>query len=325
VTHDVVVVGAGPGGLQAATAAASEGLDTFVLERAAVGGQIGQTPLLENSVFSNGGITGPEFAAMMRRQCEVMGARIEAGEVVDLVELDDGVKGLAYTINGYKRQVRAHVVILAMGMSWNRVVIPGIEGMAGVYYGPARSIGYDAAGKDVAVYGGGPAAGQAILALADAINTRTCYAIVRSKLKMPQYLIDRIAKHPKVKLLEATSILRMVSGLGATIGLMLSTRPSAPLHVRALFMCNGLSPATAWVRNSVATNEDGKIITNGLATTMAGVYAIGDCRAGSSPRVGVAIGDGCMAVTEAWRYFEKLPVCRNCPTIFGAMPQTAAV
>jgi thioredoxin reductase (NADPH) len=80
VTHDVVVVGAGPGGLQAATAAASEGLDTFVLERAAVGGQIGQTPLLENSVFANGGITGPEFAAMMRRQCEVMGARIEAGK-----------------------------------------------------------------------------------------------------------------------------------------------------------------------------------------------------------------------------------------------------
>jgi thioredoxin reductase (NADPH) len=212
-----------------------------------------------------------------------------------------------------------------MGMKLEPRGHPRHRGHGGRVLRAGPAIGFDAAGKDVAVYGGGPAAGQAILALADAISTRTCYAIVRSKLKMPQYLMDRIAKHPKVKLLEATSILRMVSGLGATIGLMLSTRPAAPLHVRALFMCNGLSPATAWVRNSVATNEDGKIITNGLATTMPGVYAIGDCRAGSSPRVGVAIGDGSMAVTEAWRYFEKLPVCRNCPTIFGAMPQTAAV
>jgi thioredoxin reductase (NADPH) len=319
-TYDVVIVGAGPGGLQAATAAASEGLTTLVLERGQVGGQIGQTPLLENSVFANGGVTGPEFAAMMRRQAEVMGAKIERGEVTKLVETGRD-KGIVYVRDGEPFQVHAHVVILAMGMKWNHVPIPGIGPMVGrfVHYGPAKSIDFDAEGKDVAVYGGGPAAGQAILALADAISTRTCYAVVRSKLAMPQYLVDRIKRHPKVELHEGVQINRVLPALGASMGMMLSDRGGS-VHVKALFMCNGLSPATEWVRNLLELDPDGRIVTKNLATSIPGVYAIGDCRSGSTARVGVAIGDGSMAVTEAWKYFSKQPVCRNCPTIFGVKP-----
>src|SRR5678816_621906 len=81
--YDLIVVGAGPGGLQAATAAATEGLNVLVLERGTVGGQIGQTPLLENSAVT-GAIRGPELAERMKLQALSMGASILAGEALAL-------------------------------------------------------------------------------------------------------------------------------------------------------------------------------------------------------------------------------------------------
>jgi thioredoxin reductase (NADPH) len=195
--YDVLVIGAGPGGMQAAIAAASEGLKTLVLERDKVGGQIGQTPKLENSVFANGGLTGPQFATMMREQADRMGVEFHYGDAFSLratkksvvVGVKIGLSPAHVRIEHYT----ARTVVLAMGNKWNDIDIPGMkEGMAAglVKIGPVDCLHADVKGKDVAVFGGGPAAGQAILELA--LKARRVHVIMRSHYRMPQYLIDRM-------------------------------------------------------------------------------------------------------------------------------------
>lgn len=326
-TWDMVVIGAGPGGLQAAIAAGSEGMKVLVLERATVGGQIGQTPLLENSVFATGGITGPAFAAMMKAQALAMGATIEAGEVkalwVDKMPGRQGQKVLRVKFAaGADRPIHAHTVVVAVGAKWQELDIPGLRSRIGkqVNFGPVRSIGYNATGRDVAVYGGGPAAGQAILALAQQVNTRKVQVLMRSTLRMPQYLVDRIMEAERagrVELHEHTTITSIKEHQGQLTLNLSGSSNRVYTQVDALFMCNGLLPATEWLEGTLPLDEDGRIIvTDGVKTELPGVFAIGDCRSGSTPRVGVAVGDGSLAVTYAWQYFAAQPVCSMCDKLF---------
>ncbi len=330
--YDVVIIGAGPGGLQAAIAAASEGLVVLVLEAGKVGGQIGQTPLLENSVFSAGGITGPAFAESMHKQALAMGATIVAGRAIGITE----VRGanphwrVAYNVpTGGSKQAHTHTVIIAVGNRWRELDIPGAKELVGrkVHLGPARSIGYNATGRDVAVYGGGPAAGQAILALAAEVNTRRVRVYMRTKLRMPLYLSDRIREAEKagrVTIHEDTQITKFHLGLEDQLHVHVQgNRAQRWIDVvDAVFMCNGLQPATEWLeKGPVKLNGVGQIECDGVAAILVrkdlvkgGIYAIGDCRAGSTARVGVAIGDGSQAITEIWRYFLKMenPPCARC-------------
>jgi thioredoxin reductase (NADPH) len=316
--YDVAIVGAGPGGLQAAIAAASEGLSVIVIEKGAVGGQIGQTPLLENTVFCGGGITGPDFAEMMKNQALEMGANIIKAEVIALGVQSNGDKKLAFTD---APPLLAHTVILALGNRWQELDIPGLREQVGqcVHYGPVKSITHEAGGRPVAVYGGGPSAGQAIIAFAK--RSTKVYVLMRTTLRMPQYLVDSILEYQKqgiVELFEHTTI-EYVKKHHDHLDLTLSTEAgiSTINGVHALFMCSGLQPATEWVPQAIERDATGKLVTKPgrTETSVAGVYAIGDCRSGSTARVGVALGDGSMAVTEIWQYFSKNPVCSVCEQI----------
>lgn len=318
---DVIVVGAGPGGLQAAIAAASEGLEVLVLEKYKIGGQIGQTPKLENSVFAGGSITGPEFARMMRQQAEAMGATFESGEAVGL-EGNRGEDHKRVYLRGGK-PLNAHTVIIAVGNKWREINVPGLDvalksGLA--HFGPVLSLRHQAKGS-AAVYGGGPSAGQAILALADNPNVATCHAVMRSNLNMPQYLVDRIKAHPKVVLHEQSIITNIIPYNDYGHVLITSRGLHDVLNPTVLYLCNGLLPDTDWLKDTdIELDEAGRILTHDNSTettTFPGVYAIGDCRSGSTARVGVAIGDGSMAVTEIWTYFSNKPVCRICPQLMG--------
>jgi thioredoxin reductase (NADPH) len=330
--YDLVVIGAGPGGLQAAIAAGSEGMNVLVLEKGMVGGQIGQTPLLENSVFSGGGITGPEFAAMMRKQAEAMGATITQDTIIEL-KRDNG----SYIVVGQQATYLGHAVILAMGNRWGELDIPGVKALVGkaVHYGPVKSIRHNAADTDVAVYGGGPSAGQAIIALAKEPSTRKVQVLMRSTLKMPQYLVDAILKlveDDRVQLYDHVTIRRATPRDDGQIDLLISGEAAGPqkLIVSSVFMCNGLTPATEWLPKIIQKDKDGRVLVGldversrewlhepgSMETSLPAVYAIGDCRSGSTARVGVAIGDGSMAVTELWQYFAKHPVCRMCKQFF---------
>jgi thioredoxin reductase (NADPH) len=315
---DVVIVGAGPGGMQAAIAAASEGLTVLVLERHKVGGQIGQTPKLENSVFANGGLTGPDFAKMMHEQAVRFGTKIMTAAAT---AIKPGTTFHKLTTS--EGEVRGRTIILAMGNRWNDLDIPGMKdgiNAGTIRVGPVDCLTAKVEGKDVAVFGGGPSAGQAIVELAG--KAREVHVILRSAFRMPQYLIDRIEERPNVTVHKHTKIHSMdASSMGVGIHMMQTDAPTDDgyLPVSYLFACNGLVPATDWLVGTpgIQLDENRRIITKApsLETSVAGVYAIGDCRSGSSPRVGVAIGDGSMVVTEIWTAFMRNPVCANCKVL----------
>lgn len=319
-TWDVVIVGGGPGGMQAAIAAASEGLKTLVLEKGKVGGQIGQTPKLENSVFAPaGGVTGPQFAQQMREQADRMGVIIATGEAAKLTRLRKTIAietkdGTVY---------RALNAVLAMGSAWHDLDIPGLKPQINktVHYGPVQCLTVDCVGQEVAVYGGGPSAGQAIIELAG--KAKRVHVLMRSTLKMPQYLVDRIHELSNVTLYNHTKIVSVAALNSRELQVNLageSDRVYPP--VSHLFMCSGLVPATKWLKGQVGLDDNGRIKVGGegrgsLETSIDGVFAIGDCRAGSTPRVGVAIGDGSMVVTEIWNRFMRDPVCSQCHKILA--------
>jgi thioredoxin reductase (NADPH) len=321
---DVIIIGGGPAAIQAAIMGASEGMKVIVIEKDKVGGQIGQTPLLENFIASNGGITGPQFAEAMKAQAQAMGAVIRKGTVLAFdqqtgghfnVYFDDPVgQGTAWE--------DTHSIVIATGNRWQDLDIPGIrQGIQDrtVHYGPVECLSVDPAGQDVAVYGGGPSAGQAIIALAG--KARTVHVLMRSTLRMPQYLVDKITNLSNVRLYEHTTIKHVESMNGYVEIRTLNGQEALPEDIRAdhLFMCSGLVPNTEWLPPEIAKDENGRILVGAtvdassfLGTSVDGVYAIGDARHGSTARVSAAIGDGAHVVTELWKFFRKNPSCSVC-------------
>lgn len=323
--YDVVIVGGGPAGLQAAVAAASEGLNTMLIEKGVYGGQIGQTPRLENAAFTD--VTdGRSFANRMLERADRMNVRLINGEVFGLIEFKtkhDGRFRVDFTrdSDGRADSASASAVILALGMKWSD---PKIEGLRlgilpnRIYIGPERSRNVDLKGETAVVYGGGPSAGQAILELARNPTCSQVIFVARSGLTMPQYLVDRIVSHPKIdgfdhRVIESVS-LDEKTGLfyveGDRFGIS---------GVHSIFLCNGQVPDTAWLPSYVLRTTNGQIVveSNMGVVGVPGLFAAGDCRAGSTPRVGSALGDGSMAVTGIWRYFARHPVCERCDEIMG--------
>lgn len=304
---DLIVVGGGPAGLQAAIYAASEGMKTLVLEKGRLGGQIGQTPLLENCVVAAGkGISGPEFVQNMREQAEKFGVEIVHDDV-DSIGLDGSMLLLRARPGIYVGKA----VLLAVGARWQDLTIPGIKtGISRdeVHYGPLNCLYAKCEARQVAVYGGGPSAGQAIMELAE--RAGHVHALMRSTMRMPQYLETRISGHPKVTVHNYTrinSLRHHNNELTANIETAEDNgHKLASLPLSHLFMCGGLLPNTEWLKGSgVELTDTGKIRTDhGYQTVMPGVFAIGDAREGSVPRVGCAIGEGSTVVSRIWDYFR---------------------
>lgn len=327
---DVIIIGGGPAAIQAAIMGASEGMKVMVLEKDKVGGQIGQTPLLENFIASNGGITGPQFADAMKAQAQAMGAVIRTGTALAFDQQTGGHFNVYFDdpIGQATAYEDTHSIVIATGNRWQDLDIPGIRlGIQErtVHYGPVECLSVDPTDQDVAVYGGGPSAGQAIIALAG--KARTVHVLMRSTLRMPQYLVDKITHLPNVRLYEHTTIKAVVShpetpNIQASLGIRaLHGHDALPedIDVMHLFMCSGLTPNTDFLPPEIQRDDSGHVLVGAsvdassfLGTSVDGVFAIGDCRHGSTARVSAAIGDGAHVVTELWKFFRKNPYCSVC-------------
>jgi thioredoxin reductase (NADPH) len=317
---DVVIVGGGPAAVQAGISLASEGLKVRMIERDRIGGQIGQTPMLENFVAANGGTPGPQFAAAMEGQALKMGVNVLYANVTALHTRD----GVHFVVTD-QGTMKARVVILATGNAWAHLDIPGMKDgiQAGrIHYGPVKCLSLDCKGQEVAVYGGGPSAGQAILTLAG--SARRVNVLMRGTLKMPQYLVDRITNcmntGDSLSLRNNTVIERVeMEGDRLCLHVQEEGRGASTVKVTQLFVCAGLNPATDWLPVDIHLGQSRKVLVGQLAgsssplgTSVPGIFAIGDCREGSTARVSAAIGDGAHVSTEVWRYFGSNPVCSTC-------------
>jgi thioredoxin reductase (NADPH) len=312
--YDVAVVGAGPAGLATAVYAASEGLSVLVIDQHAFGGQAGASARIENYLGFPTGISGQALAGRAFNQAQKFGAEIALPlEVARLVCDASGGSGggdlRLELISG--APVRARTVVIASGARYRRPDIANLatfEG-AGISYWASPVEAKLCAGEEVALVGAGNSAGQAVVYLASKV--RRLHLIVRGiglEASMSRYLIDRIATLSNVVLHTRTEIVALegdpVQGLA---GAIFRNRLSGEAHrcaSRHLFLFIGADPNTAWLDGCVDRDAKGFVLT-GLArpalpleTSLPGVFAIGDVRAGSTKRVAAAVGEGAAVVAQ---------------------------
>jgi thioredoxin reductase (NADPH) len=317
--YDLTVVGAGPAGLAAAVYASSEGLRTLVVEAIAPGGQAGTTSMIENYLGFPNGISGSELATRAVAQARRFGAEIL---------LARPLVGISLQGSGYETHlsdgtsVLGRTLLLASGVEWRRLDVPGIEELlgAGVYYGAGPSEALSCVGANVVVVGGGNSAGQAVVRFSR-YAVRVTLLVRGSDLtaSMSKYLIDAIAAIPNVDVRTGTQIVGVQSDDRLREVLITSTgiHTPQPLPADGLFICIGGEPRTDGTDGTGLVIDDAGYVSTGndlasvgrsaqgwhlarpplpLETSLPGLFAAGDVRRGSIKRCAAAVGEGSMSV-----------------------------
>jgi thioredoxin reductase (NADPH) len=325
---DLAIVGAGPAGMAAAVYAASEGVSTIVLDQLGPGGQVGGSSKIENFMGFPSGLSGAELAMRSVIQMLKFGARMVAPVCVQRVEPAVTAHELHTLHLDCGAALRARTILIATGVDWRRLDAEGADRFeaAGIHYvcTGVEAMLYD--NQDVAVVGAGNSAGQAAMFLSDCCRDRTVHLLIRKQLGagMSDYLVGRIRSAPNISLHEGVEITathgeqRLES---VTIQAFKPDRIPANaddtaenIPLSAVFVFIGAEPGCSWLPKEIARNELGYILTGTdallsgrwplkerepctLETSVPGILAAGDIRAGSTKRVGFAVGDGSLAVT----------------------------
>ena len=319
-THvrDIVVVGGGPAGLAAAVYGASEGLDVLVIESSAPGGQAGSSSKIENYLGFPTGISGQELAVRAYTQAQKFGAQMVIAQTAQRLACNR--RPYAVALDG-DRRVPARAIIIACGAEYRRLAIDNLSQFenAGIYYGATFVEAQMCGGEDVVVIGGGNSAGQAAVFLAQ--TAKKVYMLVRSSGladTMSRYLIRRIEETPAIELRTHTEIVALEGGDRlecVTWRNSLTSRTEAN-QINHVFVMTGAIPNTRWLDGCVALDSKGFIKTGPdlspedltaakwplarrphlLETSLPGVFAVGDVRAGNIKRVASAVGEGSIAV-----------------------------
>ncbi|QWZ07373.1 FAD-dependent oxidoreductase [Nocardioides panacis] len=311
---DVLVVGAGPAGLAAAVTAASEELSTVVLDAIATGGQAATSSRIENYLGFPAGVSGAELADRAVVQARKFGATFTIpGEARSLGRIDGHfVVGLT---DG--AQVEAYAVVLATGVRYRRLDVPGMDRLEGpsVYYAATDFEARLCRGDPVTVVGGGNSAGQAALFLArNAAHVNLVINHDDLNRDMSRYLADRIASTPLVHVWLNCEVceLRGDLGLEEVVVRDLGTDELRSLPTSALFVLIGSEPHTRWLQGAIALDDKGFVLSGAgqggstmFETATAGVFAVGDVRSGSVKRVASAVGEGAVAVRLVHDYLVR--------------------
>jgi thioredoxin reductase (NADPH) len=307
---DLLIVGGGPAGLGAAVYGASEGLDTLILESSGIGGQAGTSRRIENYLGFPAGISGSELISRAATQARKFGARmaspyraqeLQPGIERHLVKLEDG------------HEIAARAVLLAMGAEYRRLPVAGLEAYEGlsVFYAAGPSEGQLCTAQRVAVVGGGNSAGQAAVWLARG-GALVTLLHRRGDLgeTMSQYLIDELHRYG-VAVRDRSEITSLQGEHGRLRAVTLADGEQLPFSFVFLFL--GATPCTEWLGEVLARDADGFILTGTdagaeglLETSVPGVYAAGDVRAGSIKRCATAVGEGAAVVQFAHERLARL-------------------
>ena len=306
---DLLIVGAGPAGLAAAVYGASEGLDVVIVEDVALGGQAGTSSRIENYLGFPRGVSGSELARSAMLQAVKFGARLVSPRSV--TELSQTPDGFRVRLDD-EQDVAARAVVVASGVQYRRLGIPGVaefEGR-GVYYAATELEARACFGRNVVVVGGANSAGQAALFLAQQAN-QVHVLIRRDTLAetMSTYLEQRIAHHERITV-HPQSQLTAVAGADRVTELIWRDERSQQdvrLEAGGLFLMIGAVPRTAWLSDvGVELDDKGFVATRGaFETSVPGLYAVGDVRAGSVKRVASAVGEGSVVISAVHSHLAR--------------------
>ncbi|HET7515732.1 MAG TPA: FAD-dependent oxidoreductase [Gaiella sp.] len=322
--YDVVIVGAGPAGLAAAVYGASEGLRVIAVEREAPGGQAGTSSRIENYLGFPNGVSGEDLSNQALSQARRLGAEILVTRGITRIDAEarhvhlDGGDVL-----------RARTIILACGVTWRRLEIPGFERLSGkgIFYGAARSDAPNTHGLDVHLVGAGNSAGQA--ALSFSTHARSVTIVCRGdglEKSMSRYLIDQIAVRPNIEVLGRTQVAGAYGDatLEAIDLLSADTGETRRLDSGGLYIFIGADAETAWLPPAIALDGHGFVLTGSdvraagrwtldrdpylLETSVPGIFACGDVRFAPVKRVAAAVGEGSMAIAFVHQYLRDADV-----------------
>lgn len=317
--YDVAVVGAGPSGLATAVYAASEGLSVVVLDARSFGGQAGASARIENYFGFPTGISGQALTARAYTQAEKFGTRIVIP--AEAIHLDcEGVRAGApfqvQLVGG--ANVRSRSVVVASGARYRRPACTGLQAMegSGVWYWASPIEARMCGNREVIVVGAGNSAGQAAVFLAG--HAAKVWMLVRGAslaASMSRYLIDRLAATSNIEVLFRTEIREVhgdpKTGLESVTWVRHPGEEQGTRQIRHVFLFLGAEPNTAWLSDcDVAVDDKGFVTTGvsatfGLESSVPGVFAAGDVRAGSVKRVGAAIGEGAAVVPQIHAYLAQ--------------------
>jgi thioredoxin reductase (NADPH) len=307
--YDVAIVGAGPAGLAAAVYAGSEGLSALVLDCRAFGGQAGASARIENYLGFPTGVSGLALMARAFNQAQKFGVEMAIPDEAATLEAGEG-GALGLTLASGER-VSARAIVIASGARYRRLDVPGLTDFeaASIHYWASPVEAKLCQGQEVALVGGGNSAGQAVVFLA--ARAKKVWLLVRGSSladSMSRYLVDRIEGLANVEVLTRTEVtgLEGAGGVLEAITWRTQGREAVRREMRNVFVFVGADPNTDWLAGSgLALDAKGFLLTgpqgqaerrHPLETSRAGVFAIGDVRAGSVKRVAAAVGEGAQVV-----------------------------
>ena len=330
-THvrDLIIVGAGPAGLAAAVYAASEGLNVLMIEAQSPGGQAGSSSKIENYLGFPTGVSGEELAARATTQAQKFGANMMIARSVARLRCDSRPYQVELD-TGELLSTRA--IVIATGAQYNKPQLANLEKFEGegVYYGATHLESQWCEGEQVAVVGGANSAGQAAVFLSQ--TAHHVHMLVRAgelSSTMSRYLIQRLTENPCIEIHFNTEIAALEGGssLERILWKDRKTGEISTHSIQHVFLMTGALPRTEWLRGCVALDDKGFILTGRdldaaapdestkwplarapqmLETSLPGVFAVGDARAGNVKRVASAVGEGAISVYMVHRALADL-------------------
>jgi len=315
-TFDVLIVGGGPAGVAAGVYAGAEGLIALVVEDIAIGGQAGTSSRIENYMGFPTGISGADLVWRGEVQAMKFGTRFAMPRRVARLERLEDESFCATFDNG--QRVRAKAVVVATGVQYRQLPIDRLadfEG-AGVYYAATEIEARYCKGMDAVIIGGGNSAGQAAMFLSR--SARCVRVLVRGAslaASMSSYLSSRLQADPRIKIEfgAAVTALHGSDHLEAVTIRNAKTGATRMVDTGALFIMVGASPNTEWLSGLVDLDDKGFVITGSgtgvppspFATSLPGIFAVGDVRAGSVKRVASSVGEGSVVISKVWEFVNR--------------------
>lgn len=294
--YDVVIIGGGPAGLTAGLYCSRARLNTLLIEKMILGGQVMITTDVENYPGFPGGITGPELMERFQTHCQEFGLQVTTGEVSTIV--DEGKIKRIKTVDG---DLLARAVIIATGASPRKLGIPGEKEMIG------RGVSYCATcdgafyrNVPVAINGGGDTAVEEAMFLSR-FASQVYLIHRRDQLRAVEVLQERLKANDKIEVLWNKTVQEAHGDNTGLTHLTLEDTQSgeqSTLETTGLFVAIGVTPITHFLEGVVDLNDDGYVITDTQCqTSVEGIYAAGDVRSGVLKQIATAVGDG---ATAAW-------------------------
>lgn len=324
--YDLIIAGGGPAGLTAALYTAREGIDTLVVERAALGGQTAATQHLDNVPGFHEGVGGAELAGRFRKQAERFGVEmLQAQELAGFY----GYHNYHCVQTAEGSEYSALAILLATGSRYRRLGVPGEDEYvgAGVHF-CATCDGPFYKGRAVAVVGGGNSATEEGLFLTRFVTNVTM--LVRGESLVASHVIqEKVRDHPQIDVRFGTEVEEFLGADSKLRGVRIrenSTGETEDLDVPGAFVFIGLDPNTSFLENGVVTLDDYRFIVTGhplihdgdrppgfesrdpapLETSVPGVFAAGDVRATSTKQVASAAGEGAAAALMIRDYLKTV-------------------